>query len=100
MTINYGTPKLKATMKNFLIETGTDEKTGEKTQRVIQARTASSALSIHLKRGVSGLGRGWVLTRQPNGWIVASNKSGKTLERKYVRLREQDYSRYMDQRVD
>lgn len=60
---------------------------------IVEARTAAEALGIFLKRGRFGLGAGWILTRQPNGWIVASNKTGKTLERTYHKLREQDYNR-------
>jgi len=58
---------------------------------IVKAYTASEALGIFLKRGRFGLGAGWLLTRQPDGWIVASNKSGKTLERTYHKLREEDY---------
>jgi hypothetical protein len=60
---------------------------------IVPARTASEALGIFLKRGRFGLGAGWTLTRQPDGWIVASNKTGRTLERTYHKLREADYSR-------
>jgi len=60
---------------------------------IVSARTAAEALGIFLKRGRFGLGAGWILTRQPDGWILASNKAGKTLERTYHKLREQDYTR-------
>jgi len=60
---------------------------------LVAARTAAEALGVFLKRGRFGLGAGWILTRQPDGWIVASNKTGKTLERTYHKLREADYSR-------
>jgi hypothetical protein len=60
---------------------------------IVSARTAAEALGIFLKRGRFGLGAGWILTRQPDGWILASNKTGKTLERTYHKLREQDYTR-------
>jgi len=59
---------------------------------IVLARSAGEALGIFLKRGRSGLGAGWVFTRQPNGWIVASNKSHKTLERTYYKLREEDHT--------
>jgi len=62
-------------------------------ESIVAARTAAEALGIFLKRGRYGLGAGWTLTRQPDGWIVASNKTGRTLERTYHKLREEDYSR-------
>lgn len=67
------------------------DKKGEEV--LVAARTAAEALGVFLKRGRFGLGAGWILTRQPDGWIVASNKTGKTLERTYHKLREADYSR-------
>jgi len=60
---------------------------------IVKARTAAEALGIFLKRGRFGLGAGWILTRQKDGWIVASNKTGKTLERTYHKLREEDYTK-------
>jgi hypothetical protein len=59
----------------------------------VSGNTAASALSIFLKRGRYGLGSGWIFTRQPNGWIVASNKDEKTLQRTCYKLREVNYSR-------
>lgn len=67
------------------------DKTGAEV--TVAACTAAEALGIFLKRGRFGLGAGWILTRQPDGWIVASNKTGRTLERAYHKLREADYSR-------
>jgi hypothetical protein len=58
---------------------------------IVPARTASEALGIFLKRGRFGLGASWMFTRGPDGWILASNKAAKTLERTYHKLREEDY---------
>ena len=60
---------------------------------IVEGRCPTEALGIFLKRGRFGLGAGWTLTRQPNGWIVASNRNDKTLQRTYHKLREVDYSR-------
>jgi len=64
-------------------------------ENLIEASTPAEALGLFLKRGRFGLGNTWVLTRQPNGWIVASNKADKTLARTYHKLREQEWNRSM-----
>jgi len=58
---------------------------------IIEADSPTSALGKFLHRR---LGASWGLTRQPNGWIIASNKGDKTLTRTYYKLREVDYSRF------
>ena len=88
--------KTKVQFKKFVIEqTARDPKTGKErpTEVYVEAADAFVALSKYLKRGVNGLGKGWELTRQPNGWIVASNKNDKVLGRTYHRLKEVDWSR-------
>jgi hypothetical protein len=62
---------------------------------IVSARTPAEALGIFLKRGRKGLGAGWRLTRQPNGWIVAVNGDARTLERQMWKLRETNYVRGM-----
>lgn len=62
---------------------------------IVEGRTPTEALGIFLKRGPFGLGAGWVLTRQPDGWIVASNKNDRTLSRTYHKLREVNWDRSM-----
>ena len=64
-------------------------------EHIVWARTPIEALGIFLRRGRNGLGAAWALTRQPTGWIVAVNTSGRTLERKMYRLREKNYTRGM-----
>ena len=64
-------------------------------EKSIMANTPAEALSIFLKRGKYGLGSGWLLSRGADGWIVASNKSMKTLERTYHKLREKNWTRGM-----
>lgn len=66
---------------------------------IVEAQTAFAALGIHRKRGPNGLGKDWKLTRQPDGWIVASNGAQKTLEGNYHRLKEVNWTRSMDQRI-
>jgi hypothetical protein len=61
----------------------------------VLARTPYEALGIFLKRGRHGLGTNWRLTRQPDGWIVAVNTTGRNLERKMHKLREKNYTRGM-----
>lgn len=95
----YQQARIKAVVKEFQIEDGFDQN-GDQKFKIIKAYKPSDALSVYLKRGVSGLGKGWQLTRQPNGWILCANKGQRTLERKVVKLREVEYSRHMDQRVD
>lgn len=84
----------KATKQEYVIDLG-----GGK-EKTISALSASQAVAIHTKRGNAGLGRGWTLTRQPNGWIVATNSDRRTLDRPYVRLKEVNWSRKGSQRVD
>jgi hypothetical protein len=61
------------------------------TEVIVQGRNAKEALGIFLKRGRHGLGRTWTLTRQRNGWIVASPSENRTLERTYHKLRETEW---------
>lgn len=58
---------------------------------IIEADSPTSALGKFLHRRI---GAAWVLTRQPNGWLIASNKGDKTLQRTYHKLRELNYSRF------
>lgn len=91
--------KTKIEFKTFRIEQSAKHpKTGavRPTEVTVEAVDAFAALGKHLKRGVNGLGKGWELTRQPNGWIVASNKNDKVLGRTYHRLREETWSRGMN----
>jgi hypothetical protein len=91
--------KTKIQFKTFRIEqSATDPKTGKPrpTEVTVEADDVFAALGKYLKRGVNGLGKGWELTRQPNGWIVASNKNDKVLGRTYHRLKEVDWARGMD----
>ena len=60
---------------------------------IVEGRCPTEALGIFLKRGRFGLGKEWVFTRQHNGWIIASNKAAKNLERTYHKLREVSYDR-------
>jgi hypothetical protein len=90
----------KIQFKEYIIEqTGRDPKTGA--SRPTEVKTsgvdAYAALSKFLKRGVNGLGKGWVFTRQPNGWIIASNKNDRVLGRTYHRLKEVNWSRFSSQ---
>ena len=62
-------------------------------EAIVEARSPFEALGIHRKRGPQGLGRAWQLTRQPNGWILASNSSQKSMEREHYILREVDWKR-------
>lgn len=64
-------------------------------ERTVAGRTPHEALGVFLKRGRYGLGKNWSMTRQPNGWIVATNTGGRTLERQQWKLREKNYSRGM-----
>ena len=66
---------------------------------IIEATDAFAALGKHRKRGVNGLGKGWTMTRQPDGWIVAVNTDQKVLEGGYHKLKEVDWSRNGDHRV-
>lgn len=63
--------------------------------RIVSGRTPTEALGISLRRGRYGLGKSWTLTRQPDGWILAIDKAGKTLDRRTVKLREKNYTRGM-----
>ena len=60
---------------------------------IIEAKTPFAALGIHRKRGAEGLGRLWQMTRQPDGWIVASNAGLPHNERTHYRLKEVDWKR-------
>lgn len=60
----------------------------------IRAATPAGALGIFLKRGRFGLSDNWQFTRQPDGWVVATNVEGRNLERKSYRLREVEYNRF------
>jgi hypothetical protein len=60
-------------------------------EKIILAGSPGQALGIFLKRGRFGIGAGWLFTRQPTGWIVASNKDHRTLERTYYKMREVEY---------
>lgn len=101
-TASLPTSARKFNFKKFVIEqTGREPKSGvaRPTEVTVEAADAVTALSKYLKRGVNGLGKGWTFTRQPNGWIVASNKNDKVLGRTYHRLKEVDWSRNDDQSV-
>jgi hypothetical protein len=87
---------MQTKFKTFRIQqTPRDPKTGKPrpAEVEIEGVDAFAVLGKFLKRGVNGLGKSWTLTRQPDGWIVAVNASGRTLERAYVRLKEVDWSR-------
>lgn len=81
--------ELKNTDKEYVVQTRNGGQT------VVLARTPGEALGIFLKRGRFGIGAAWTFTRQPDGWIVASNTGMKNLERTYHKLREKDYVRGM-----
>jgi len=65
-------------------------------EHIVEGRCPTEALGIFLKRGRFGLGAAWVFTRQHNGWIIASNKGVKNLERTYHKLKEVNYRRNGD----
>lgn len=67
----------------------------QKGEVIVEGRTAFEALGIHRKRGPRGLGKGWTLTRQPDGWIVAVNSNQRVLEGGYHRLKEVNWVRGM-----
>ena len=62
-------------------------------EAIVEAQSPFEALGIHRKRGPQGLGRAWQMTRQPDGWIVASNSSEKSMERNHYRLKEVNWKR-------
>lgn len=64
-------------------------------ERTVAGRSPAEALGVFLKRGRFGLGANWMLTRQPDGWIVAVNTGGRNLERTQWKLREKNYVRGM-----
>ena len=64
-------------------------------EHTVLARSPYEALGIFLKRGRYGLGAKWKLTRQPDGWIVAVDSTGRSFERKMHKLREKNYTRGM-----
>jgi hypothetical protein len=84
--------KTKTEFKKYRLQT----KTGE---IEIIGVDVFAALSKYLKRGVNGLGAGWTFTRQPDGWIVASDRSRKVLEGKYFKLKEVGWTRGSDVRL-
>jgi hypothetical protein len=89
-------------MKTFRIEqTGIDPKTGKPRapEVEVEAVDAFAALGKHRGRGVNGLGKGWQLTRQRDGWIVAVNKSQRVLEGGYHRMKEVNWTRDGDQSI-
>ncbi len=63
------------------------------TEVIVEASGPFEALGIHRKRGPRGLGHSWRLTRQADGWIVASNTAEKSIERNHYRLKEVDWQR-------
>jgi hypothetical protein len=77
---------MKTVMKKYEIET-------QNGSVYITAADPFVALGIFRKRGANGLGKGWSLTRQPNGWIVATNRANRTLERQSHRLKEVGWKR-------
>jgi hypothetical protein len=81
-----------------ILQTGKDSKTGKPlpSEVLVEGVDAFAALGKHRKRGVNGLGKGWTLTRQPDGWIVAVNSSQKVLEGGYHRMKEVDWVRGMN----
>lgn len=89
-------------MKTYRIEqSAIHPKTGAKrpTEVEVVAVDAFAALGKHRGRGVNGLGKGWQLTRQRDGWIVAVNRSQKVLEGGYHRMKEVDWTRKGDQTI-
>jgi hypothetical protein len=62
---------------------------------IVSGRSPAEALGIFTRRGRFGLGSGWMLSRQPDGWIVATNKTMKNLERTQHKMREVNYTRGM-----
>lgn len=93
---------MKTQFKTYTIQqSAKDPKTGKPrpSEVTVEAADAFVALSKFLKRGVNGLGKGWQLTRQPDGWIVASNKNDRVLGRTYHRLKEVDWSRNGSQAI-
>ena len=60
---------------------------------IVEAETPFAALGIHRKRGPYGLGKMWQMTRQPNGWIVASNAGVRSMKREHYRLKEVNWQR-------
>jgi hypothetical protein len=94
--------KKQIVMKKFRIQqTGIDPKTGKNRPDEVEVEgvDAFAALGKHRGRGVNGLGKGWQLTRQPDGWIVAVNRSQKVLEGGYHRMKEVDWTRNGDQSI-
>jgi len=86
-------------LKQYRIQqTGLNPKTGKPLPEevIVEAYDAFAALGKHRGRGVNGLGKGWTLTRQPSGWIVAANSDQKVLERGYHRMKEVDWVRGMN----
>lgn len=89
-------------MKTFRIkQTGIDPKTGKPRPAEVEVKgeNAFVALGKHRGRGANGLGKGWQLTRQPDGWIVAVNRNQRTLAGGYYCLKEVDWTRKGDQSI-
>lgn len=76
------------------IKTGTSGQT-KVIDMTVKGRSPHEALGIATRRGRFGLGKYWRLTRQPDGWILAVNTAGRTLERSALKLREKNYTRGM-----
>lgn len=94
--------KTSIVMKTFVIEqSAINPKNGKArpTEVEVEGVDAFAALGKYRGRGVNGLGKGWQLTRQPNGWIVAVNRSQKVLEGGYHRMKETNWTRNGDQSI-
>ena len=68
-------------------------------EHIVNARSPYEALGIFLGRGRHGLGSAWRLSRGVDGWSVAVDTSGRSLERKMHKLREKNYSKGMSDRL-
>jgi hypothetical protein len=68
-------------------------------EHIVNARSPYEALGIFLGRGRHGLGSAWRLSRGIDGWIVAVDTSGRSLERKMHKLREKNYRKGMSDRL-
>jgi hypothetical protein len=91
--------KTKMQLKQYRVQqTGLDPKTGKPRapEVIVEAYDAFAALGKYRGRGVNGLGKGWTLTRQPDGWIVCANSDQKVLERALHRMKEVGWVRGMN----
>ena len=103
----FAAPRQSATaqleaMKTYRIQQpAVNGKTGKPQPEEVEivAPDAFAALGKYRGRGMSGLGKGWQLSRQPDGWIVAMNRSQKVLEGGYHRLKETCWTRNGDQSI-